>query len=49
MTTVDSFMMNRGYVIPVKKLVPAKAGIQCLIFEIITFKLNLSKPDKQKK
>jgi hypothetical protein len=34
-------MMNKGYVIP------AKAGIQSLIFEILTFKVNLSKPDKQ--
>ena len=43
MTTVDSSMMNRGYVIP------AKAGNQCHIFEITTFKLNLNKLDKQKR
>ena len=42
MTTDYYFMMSNGYVIP------AKAGNQYYIFEIITIKLNLSKPDKQK-
>jgi hypothetical protein len=43
MTAVGSLMMNIGYVSP------EKSGIQFHIFEINTFKLNLSKPDKQVK
>jgi len=41
MTAIDFLMMNEGSVIP------AKVEIQCHITKIITFKLNLSKPNIQ--